>query len=102
VQQANGWEYNGPGKGVKNMDTLKWERLTEIQGRLEAELIESYLEANGVDVELVQESVGHSSLPVMVDGLGRVQIFVPKEKYQEALELLKDFKSYDEDSIQES
>jgi hypothetical protein len=74
------------------MDTMKWEKLTEIQGRLEAELIESFLEANGVDVELIQESVGHSAFPVMVDGLGRVQIFVSKDKIQEARELLKDFK----------
>jgi hypothetical protein len=73
------------------MDTMKWERLIEIQGRLEAELIESYLEANGVDVELIQESVGHSAFPVMVDGLGRVQIFIPKEKAQEAHELLNEF-----------
>jgi len=73
------------------MDTLKWERLTEVQGRMEAELIESYLEANGVDVELIQESVGHSIYPVMVDGLGRVQVFVPKTKTQEALELLKEY-----------
>jgi hypothetical protein len=73
------------------MDTLKWERLTEVQGRLQAELIESYMEANGVDVELIQESIGHSAYPVMVDGLGRVQIFVSKDKIQEARELLKDF-----------
>jgi hypothetical protein len=74
------------------MDILKWEKLAEVQGRLEAELIESYLEANAVDVELIQESVGHSSFPVMIDGLGRVQIFVPKEKFQEAQELLKNFR----------
>ena len=74
------------------MDTLKWEKLTEIQGRLEAELIESYLEANSVDVELIQESIGHSAFPVIVDGLGRVQIFVPKDKIQEARELLRVFK----------
>jgi len=73
------------------MDTMKWEKLTEVQGRLEAELIESFLEANEVDVELIQESVGHSAFPVMVDGLGRVQIFVPKEKSQEARELLNDY-----------
>ena len=74
------------------MNSMKWEKLTEVQGRLEAELLESYLEANGVDVELSQESVGHSAIPVMVDGLGRVQIFVSKDKIQEARELLKDFK----------
>jgi hypothetical protein len=73
------------------MDTMKWEKLTEIQGRLEAELIESFLEANGVDVELIQESVGHSAFPVTVDGLGRVQIFVSKENFRKAHELLDDF-----------
>jgi hypothetical protein len=65
--------------------------LVEVQGRLEAELLESYLEANGVDVELIQESVGHSAFPVMIDGLGRVQIFIPKEKSQEARDLLKEY-----------
>jgi hypothetical protein len=70
---------------------MKWEKLVEVQGRLQAELIESYLEANGVDVELFQESVGHSAYPVMVDGLGRVQVFVPKVKAQEAHDLLKEF-----------
>jgi hypothetical protein len=73
------------------MDDLKWEKLIEVQGRLEAELIESFLEANGVDVELFQESIGHSAYPVMIDGLGRVQIFVSKNQIQEARELVKDF-----------
>ena len=73
------------------MDQLKYENLVEVQGRLEAELIESFLEANGVDVELIQESIGHTIYPVTIDGLGRVQIFVPKDKLQEARELLKDF-----------
>ena len=71
------------------MDELKWELLEEVQGRLEADLIESYLEAQGVDVELFQESIGHSAFPVTIDGLGRVQIFVPKDKVQEARECLK-------------
>jgi hypothetical protein len=66
------------------MDQLKYEILVEVFGRLEAELIESYLEAQGIDVELVQESIGHSAYPVTVDGLGRVQLFVPKEKLIEA------------------
>ena len=60
------------------MDQLTYEILAEVFGRLEAELIESLLEAEGIDVELVQESVGHTIYPVSVDGLGRVQIFVPK------------------------
>ena len=65
--------------------------LMEVNGRLEGEMIESYLEAHGIDVELVQESIGHSAYPVTVDGLGRVQIFVPKDRIAEARELLKIF-----------
>ena len=71
------------------MDELIYENITEVYGRLEAEMIESLLEAEGIDVELVQESIGHSIYPVSVDGLGRVQIFVPKAKILEALEWLK-------------
>ncbi len=74
-------------------EEMKYEKLTEIQGRLEADMLESYLEAQGVDVELIQESVGRSSYAVMVDGLGRVQVFVPREKIDEARELLKAFQS---------
>jgi hypothetical protein len=71
------------------MDQLTYEKLAEVNGRLEAEMIESLLEAEGIDVELVQESIGHTIYPVTVDGLGRVQIFVPKVKIDEAREWLK-------------
>ena len=74
------------------MDQLTYEILAEVFGRMEAELIESLLEAEGIDVELVQESVGHTIYPVSVDGLGRVQIFVPKNKIQEAREWLKTYR----------
>ena len=73
------------------MDELTWELLTETDGRLEAELLKSYLQANGIPVELFQEAVGHHIYPVTLDGLGRVQIFVPKAKAGEARRLLVDF-----------
>lgn len=73
------------------MDDLKWEVLTEVQGRLEAEFIKSYLESQGIEVELFQESIGHHIYPVTVDGLGRVQIFVPKEQANEAQRLLEEY-----------
>ena len=79
------------------MDHLTYEKLAEVNGRLEAEMIESLLEAEGIDVELIQESIGHTSFPVTVDGLGRVQIFVPKDKVHEAREWLKTYR----DGIQE-
>jgi hypothetical protein len=62
-----------------------------VQGRLEAEFIKSYLESQGIEVELFQESIGHHIYPVTVDGLGRVQIFVPKDQAAEARQLLEEY-----------
>jgi hypothetical protein len=73
------------------MDELKWEVLTEVQGRLEAEFIKSYLESQGIEVELFQESVGHHIYPVTVNGLGRVQMFVPKNQAKEAHKLFEEY-----------
>jgi hypothetical protein len=75
------------------MDELKWEVLSEVQGRLEAEFIKSYLEAHGIEVELFQESIGHHIYPVTVDGLGRVQIFVSKDQAREARKLLEEYRN---------
>lgn len=75
------------------MDKLKWERLAEVQGRLEAEFIKSYMQAQGIEVELFQESVGHHIYPVTVNGLGRVEIFVPKEQAREARRLLEEYQN---------
>jgi hypothetical protein len=73
------------------MDELTWELLSEVQGRLEAEFIKSYLESQGIEVELFQESIGHHIYPVTVNGLGRVQIFVSKEQASEARKLLEEY-----------
>jgi hypothetical protein len=73
------------------MDELKWERLTEVQGRLEAELLKTYFSAYGIDIELFQESVGQHAYPVTIDGLGRVQLFVSKEQVKEARQLLDEY-----------
>ena len=70
------------------MEKLTWELLTETNGRLQADLLKSYLQAEGIDVELFQEAIGHHIYPVMIDGLGRVQIFVPKSQFKQAKELL--------------
>jgi hypothetical protein len=72
------------------MDELKYELLAEVYGRMEAELIKSYLEAHEIDVELFQESIGKNIYPTTIDALGNVQIFVEKEKMEEALILLKE------------
>lgn len=70
------------------MDEMKYEKIAEANSRAEAEIIESFLEAEGIDVELVEESVSRSAYPVTTV---RVEIFVPKEKARTALKLLKPF-----------
>jgi len=74
------------------MDELKYGLLAEIYGRMEAELIKSYLEAHGIDVELFQESIGQNIYPTTIDSLGNVQIFVSKDKMEEAIELLEEIR----------
>ncbi len=73
------------------MDELKWAKLTEVYGRMDADLIESYLEAEGIDVELFQEAVGRQIYPTTMDGLAKVQIFVAKENLDEARKLIEHF-----------
>jgi hypothetical protein len=70
------------------MDEMKYEKIAEANSRAEAEVIESFLEAEGIDVELVEESVSHTTYAVP---FARVEIFVPKEKAKQALKLLTPF-----------
>ena len=83
------------------MNEMKWEKLTEIYGRLEADMTKSYLEAEGVPVELFQEAVGQHAFPTTIDGLGRVQLFVPKEKIEEAKTLLETLQESDNADLNE-
>ena len=76
------------------MNEMKWEKLTDIYGRLDADMTKSYLEAEGVPVELFQEAVGYHAFPTTIDGLGRVQLFVPKEKVEEARKLLESLQDF--------
>ncbi len=70
------------------MDEMKYEKVGEANSRAEAEIIESFLEAEGIDVELVEESISRSAYAVAA---ARVEIFVPKEQIEQARELLEPF-----------
>ena len=70
------------------MDTMKYEKIGEANSRAEADIIESFLEAEGIDVELIEESVSRSAYAL---SFARVQIFVPKEHVGRANELLISF-----------
>lgn len=72
------------------MDELKWQLLTEIQGRWEADIIKAYLADKGIDSELFQESVS-SLYPTSLDMLGLVQIFVPNEQVELADIAMKEY-----------
>ncbi len=73
------------------MEEVKWESVGVFNGRLEAELVESFLKARGIEVALFQEAIGHHIYPVTVDGLGRVELFVPKDSSAEARQLIAEY-----------
>ena len=77
------------------MDEMKYAKLTEVLGRWKAEIMESFLTSEGIDVVLIQDSLTHSSY---VLPFAPVQIFVPKENLEQARELVKDL----EQALQES
>jgi len=70
--------------------------LETVDGRHVADLIKSYFEANGVPVELSQESYG-AATALTVAPLGEVHLLVPANRLEEARELLQAFYTGDED-----
>lgn len=73
------------------MNDMKYELLVELNNRMEAELLKSYLEAEEIPVELFQESIGQNIYPVTITGMGTVQVFVPTKQLKEAQEILEEF-----------
>ena len=80
------------------MNQLKWELLVETNGRFEADLLKSYLEAEGIEAQLFQEGVGQDIYPGTIGPMAMVQVFVPIEKMEAAQEILASYKSADVDS----
>lgn len=66
-------------------------KVAEAQGITQAEIIKSFLDSNGIPVELRYESIG-KVLGITTDGLGVVKIFVSEEKEEEAKKLLESVK----------
>ena len=58
------------------------------QGELEASVIKSHLECEGIPVMLQYESVGRV-FGLTVDGLGEIKILVPQELAERAKEIIK-------------
>ena len=78
------------------MPDLNYQLLVELNSRMEADLLKAYLEAQDIPAELFQESIGQNVYPVSISGLGSVQVFVPKAKFDEAKSALEIFLEKDE------
>jgi hypothetical protein len=70
-----------------NLHQMQYTLLTEVLGRWKADIIESFLRAEEIDVVLVQENAAD----LFTTSFAPVKIFVPKASFQRALNLLKTF-----------
>ncbi|MDQ3004438.1 MAG: DUF2007 domain-containing protein [Chloroflexota bacterium] len=77
------------------MDEMKYTQLVEVLGRWKAEIIESYLKAEGIDVVLIEDAISQSTY---ANPFAPVQVFVPKEALAQARELMETFDDA-EDSV---
>jgi hypothetical protein len=83
------------------MTHTRWEVVETVSGDLQAELLRGLLEAQGVEVVLSQEGAGHSVYPVTVGKLGEVDILVPVEQIQQAIEILAAYRAGDFENNEE-
>ena len=79
------------------MDEMKFTQLVEVLGRWKAEIVESYLKAEGIDVVLIEDSISQSTY---ANPFAPVQVFVPKEGLAQARQLMETFEEA-EDSAED-
>jgi len=72
----------------RNMDQMQYAMLTEVLGRWKADILESFLRSQEIDVILIQESVSGSTQQT---SFTPVKIYVPKASLRRARDLLKSF-----------
>ncbi len=60
----------------------------KVQGEVEAQVIKSHLESEGIPVLLKYESMGRV-FGLTVDGLGEISILVPKDLAEEAKRIIE-------------
>jgi cyclophilin family peptidyl-prolyl cis-trans isomerase len=77
------------------MDKLKYALLARVHGRGKADVIESFLRSEEIDVVLVQDAVSHVTY---VTSFAPVQIFVPKASIQRARNLLRTYTKLQDNS----
>ena len=70
------------------MDEMKYALLTEVSGRWKADIVESFLRSEEINVVLIPESVAGSTQQT---SFAPVKIYVPKASIQRARTLLNKF-----------
>ena len=80
------------------MDKMLYTKLTEVMGRATADVLESYLKSEEIDVVLVEEAVHHVTHTF---SFAPVEIYVPKASIQRARELLKKFEEAGDEEAKE-
>ena len=77
---------------------MLYTKLADVVGRWQADILESYLESEGIDAVLFQDTMSHVTLtPVFAE----VQIYVPTASIKKARELLKAFNESSENGESE-
>jgi hypothetical protein len=75
-------------EGEVNVSERKWVLVDEVSGGIQAEILRGLLESRGIPVWLNQEGAG-KAYGITLPALGSVQILVPSDVEESALELLK-------------
>ena len=70
------------------MDEMQYAMLTEVLGRWKADILESFLRSEEIDVVLIQDSVAGSTQQT---SFTPVKVYVPRASLKRARELLKSF-----------
>ena len=78
----------------KQIHGMLYTKLTEVIGRWQADILESYLKSEEIDAVLFQDSMSHiTTTPVFAE----VQVYVPTASIKKARELLKAFNETEEE-----
>ena len=77
----------------KQIHGMLYTKLTDIIGRWQADILESYLKSEGIDTVLFQDTMSQvTTTPVFAE----VQVYVPTASIKRARELLKAFNETEE------
>ena len=83
------------GLDEKQIHGMLYTKLTDVIGRWQADILESYLKSEGIDVVLFQDTMSYVTLTAV---FAEVQVYVPKASLKQARSLLKMFNDSQEDT----